>query len=133
MARSRCSWPPTSPRAGIDVPGVSHVINYGPPERAESYVHRIGRTARAGAEGFAISFCDGEERAFLRDIERLIRLTIPSEDRRGESRRSEPREGFSERGPREARGGVRRTARARRAGRPFRRVPLPVAASRVSG
>jgi len=45
-------------------------------------VHRIGRTARAGADGVAISFCDGEERAFLRDIEKLIRMTIPAMDRR---------------------------------------------------
>ncbi|MEZ0212586.1 MAG: DEAD/DEAH box helicase [Xanthobacteraceae bacterium] len=69
---------------GIDVPGVSHVINYDLPNVPESYVHRIGRTARAGADGIAISFCDGEERAFLRDIERLIRISIPSEDRRAD-------------------------------------------------
>ena len=58
---------------GIDVDGVSHVINFDLPNIPESYVHRIGRTARAGAEGIAISFCDHEERAYLRDIERLIR------------------------------------------------------------
>jgi ATP-dependent RNA helicase RhlE len=57
---------------GIDIDGISHVINYDIPNISESYVHRIGRTARAGASGSAISFCDGEERAFLRDIERLI-------------------------------------------------------------
>ncbi len=68
---------------GIDVDGVSHVINYDLPNVAESYVHRIGRTARAGADGTAISFCDHEERAYLRDIERLIRMTIPATDRRG--------------------------------------------------
>jgi ATP-dependent RNA helicase RhlE len=67
---------------GIDVDGVSHVINYDLPNVPESYVHRIGRTARAGAEGVAISFCDGEERAYLRDIERLIRMAIPATDRR---------------------------------------------------
>ena len=67
---------------GIDVDGVSHVVNYDLPNVAESYVHRIGRTARAGAEGVAISFCDHEERAYLRDIERLIRMTIPATDRR---------------------------------------------------
>ena len=67
---------------GIDVDGVSHVFNYDLPNIPESYVHRIGRTARAGAEGVAISFCDHEERAFLRDIERLIRMTIPATDRR---------------------------------------------------
>jgi superfamily II DNA/RNA helicase len=67
---------------GIDVDGVSHVVNYDLPNIPESYVHRIGRTARAGAEGIAISFCDHEERAYLRDIERLIRMTIPATDRR---------------------------------------------------
>jgi superfamily II DNA/RNA helicase len=67
---------------GIDVDGVSHVVNYDLPNVPESYVHRIGRTARAGAEGVAISFCDHEERAYLRDIERLIRMTIPATDRR---------------------------------------------------
>jgi len=56
---------------GIDIDGITHVINYELPNIAESYVHRIGRTARAGADGIAISFCDGEERAYLRDIERL--------------------------------------------------------------
>jgi ATP-dependent RNA helicase RhlE len=63
---------------GIDVDGVSHVINYDLPNVPESYVHRIGRTARAGADGIAISFCDQEEGAFLRDIERMIRMTIPA-------------------------------------------------------
>ena len=67
---------------GIDVDGVSHVINYDLPNIPESYVHRIGRTARAGAEGVAISFCDHEEAPFLRDIERLIRMAIPSTNRR---------------------------------------------------
>jgi len=69
---------------GIDVDGISHVVNYDLPNIPESYVHRIGRTARAGATGVAISFCDGEERAFLRDIEKLIRLSIPATDRRGD-------------------------------------------------
>jgi ATP-dependent RNA helicase RhlE len=67
---------------GIDVDGVTHVINFDLPNVAESYVHRIGRTARAGAGGIAISFCDGEERAFLRDIEKLTRQEIPATDRR---------------------------------------------------
>jgi ATP-dependent RNA helicase RhlE len=62
---------------GIDVDGVTHVINYDLPNVAESYVHRIGRTARAGATGVAISLCDGEERAFLRGIEKLIRAKVP--------------------------------------------------------
>jgi ATP-dependent RNA helicase RhlE len=67
---------------GIDVDGVTHVINFELPEVAESYVHRIGRTARAGAEGIAISLCGGDERGLLRNIERLTRQTIESEDRR---------------------------------------------------
>jgi ATP-dependent RNA helicase RhlE len=62
---------------GIDVDGVTHVINYDLPNIPESYVHRIGRTARAGADGVAISFCNGEERAYLREIEKLTRLKIP--------------------------------------------------------
>ena len=61
---------------GIDVDGISHVINYDLPNIPESYVHRIGRTARAGATGRAISFCDREEIAFLRDIEQLIGARI---------------------------------------------------------
>jgi ATP-dependent RNA helicase RhlE len=71
---------------GIDVDGVSHVVNYDLPNIPESYVHRIGRTARAGREGVAISFCDHEEHAYLRDIERLIRMQIPSTSRRGAGR-----------------------------------------------
>ncbi len=62
---------------GIDVDDVTHVINYDLPNEPESYVHRIGRTARAGASGTAYSFCDAEERAYLRDIEKLIRLRVP--------------------------------------------------------
>lgn len=62
---------------GIDVDGISHVVNYDLPNIAESYVHRIGRTARAGADGIALAFCEAEERPFLRDIERLIRKPIP--------------------------------------------------------
>ena len=89
---------------GIDIDNVTHVINYELPNEPESYVHRIGRTARAGADGVAFSFCDPEERGYLRDIERLIqrRLTVigaepvwaaPSAERRkagkprGETRR----------------------------------------------
>ena len=62
---------------GIDVDDVTHVINYDLPNEPESYVHRIGRTARAGASGIAYSLCDVEERPYLRDIEKLIRLTVP--------------------------------------------------------
>ncbi|MGF1641114.1 MAG: DEAD/DEAH box helicase [Rhodospirillales bacterium] len=61
---------------GIDVDGVTHVINYELPNVPESYVHRIGRTARAGAAGTALSFCDASERPYLRDIERLTRRPL---------------------------------------------------------
>jgi len=62
---------------GIDVDGVTHVINFELPNEPESYVHRIGRTARAGTSGIAISFCDPDERAYLRDIEKTIRQRVP--------------------------------------------------------
>ncbi len=62
---------------GIDVDGVTHVINFEIPNEPESYVHRIGRTARAGASGISLSFCDPEERAYLRDIEKIIHQQIP--------------------------------------------------------
>src|SRR5689334_11194709 len=62
---------------GLDVENISHVINYDLPNEPESYVHRIGRTGRAGAAGLAVSFCDREERKYLRDIERLIGRKIP--------------------------------------------------------
>jgi len=61
---------------GIDIDDVTHVINFELPNVAESYVHRIGRTARAGTGGVAISFCDSSERAFLRDIEKLIKQRL---------------------------------------------------------
>jgi ATP-dependent RNA helicase RhlE len=62
---------------GLDIDNVSHVINYDLPHVPESYVHRIGRTARAGAEGSAIAFCTPEERPLLRDIEKTIRMAVP--------------------------------------------------------
>ncbi len=61
---------------GIDIDGITHVVNFDLPNIPESYVHRIGRTARAGASGTALSFCAPDERAFLRDIERLTRRSL---------------------------------------------------------
>ncbi len=62
---------------GIDVPGISHVINYDIPLDPESYVHRIGRTARAGRGGVAISLCDSSEHSLLKAVEKTIRMQIP--------------------------------------------------------
>ena len=62
---------------GIDVDNLSHVINFELPNIPETYVHRIGRTGRAGASGIAFSFCDAEEKEFLRDIQKLITTAVP--------------------------------------------------------
>jgi ATP-dependent RNA helicase RhlE len=83
---------------GIDVPNISHVINYELPNEPESYVHRIGRTARAGAEGAALSFCDGNERPYLRAIEALMKRNVTVTEHRlaGEASEAEvetPRRG----------------------------------------
>ena len=64
---------------GIDVDGVTHVINFDLPNEPESYVHRIGRTARAGSEGMALSFCDADEVAYLKAIEKTIRQPVPAD------------------------------------------------------
>ncbi len=65
---------------GIDIDELSHVINFELPNVPETYVHRIGRTGRAGASGIALSFCDQEEREYLRDIQKLIGKSIPVEE-----------------------------------------------------
>ncbi len=113
---------------GIDVEGITHVINYDLPNVPETYVHRIGRTARAGASGVAVSFCETEERPYLADIERLLGKHIdraldhgypPSEPpppptdlapRKGERRARPSRSGGPERAGRNGgrRGGWRR-------------------------
>jgi ATP-dependent RNA helicase RhlE len=92
---------------GIDIDGVSHVVNYELPYVPEAYVHRIGRTARAGASGFAISLCADDERPLLKDIQKTTRQTIPAEDRRRDKAlglmaaaraATEPKDGRGERG-----------------------------------
>ncbi len=62
---------------GIDIDQLSHVFNYELPNVPETYVHRIGRTGRAGASGMAVSFCDSEERVYLKDIQQLIKMNLP--------------------------------------------------------
>jgi ATP-dependent RNA helicase RhlE len=100
---------------GIDVADVSHVVNYELPNEPESYVHRIGRTARAGTSGIAVSFCDASERDFLRDIERLTkrRLTVAG----GEA---PPEPAPRPQGPKHAEGAPRKRRRSRRPGGPGR-------------
>jgi ATP-dependent RNA helicase RhlE len=106
---------------GIDVDGITHVVNFDLPNIPESYVHRIGRTARAGAEGIAISFCDGEERAFLADIEKLIRQRVPRAEAAGFRAGVRPRPSRSRRRRRRA----RRPGLRRRAPRPDPRSLAP--------
>jgi ATP-dependent RNA helicase RhlE len=93
---------------GIDVDGITHVVNYDLPEVPEQYVHRIGRTARAGAGGRAIAFCDEDERGLLNDIEKVIRQRIPVAERialpPGPAVIERPRPPMPERG-RQTRGG----------------------------
>ena len=62
---------------GIDVPGISHIVNFDLPDEAESYVHRIGRTGRNGADGIAITLCDPGEQSKLRQVERIVRMKLP--------------------------------------------------------
>ena len=79
---------------GIDVPGVSHVINYDLPDEAEAYVHRIGRTGRNGAEGTAVTLCAPEELAKLRAVEKLTRTALApqgAEPRREPAAKARPR------------------------------------------
>jgi ATP-dependent RNA helicase RhlE len=87
---------------GIDVPGISHVVNYELPDEAESYVHRIGRTGRNGADGIAITLCDPGENAKLRQVERIIRMKLNvTADHLGQpDPKAEPRN--NDRAPREA-------------------------------
>lgn len=68
---------------GIDIPGVARVVNFDLPNVAESYVHRIGRTARAGREGAAVSFCAPDEHDYLRDIQKLVGLDFGLPERKG--------------------------------------------------
>ncbi len=93
---------------GIDVDGISHVINYDLPNVPETYVHRIGRTARAGADGIALSFCDSEEREFLVDIERLIGKHVPRVESHAFPANSSPPP-MTDLSPRRGGGGTRTT------------------------
>jgi ATP-dependent RNA helicase RhlE len=75
--QTRCLVATDIAARGIDIDDLTHVINYELPNIPETYVHRIGRTGRAGASGIAISFCDSEEKPYLKDIQKLIKIEIP--------------------------------------------------------
>ena len=133
---------------GIDVDDVSHVVNYELPHEPETYVHRIGRTGRAGQKGEAFSFCDHEERPRLAAIERLLRTTIPHRGERPDFTDLPAEQPAHERRGRGPRGGggqgsrsgqgrrPRRSQDGRKAGRPAPRparskeaMPAPAAAA----
>jgi ATP-dependent RNA helicase RhlE len=103
---------------GIDVPNISHVINYELPDDPESYVHRIGRTARNGASGISITLVSGEERGKLRDIERLIRRTLPLEGDRPTAAGAPAQPRHERSGPAKPRGGRGNGHRPNGPGRP---------------
>ncbi len=107
---------------GIDIDGVSHVINFELPNVPEAYVHRIGRTARAGASGTAISLCDTEERGLLRDIERLIGQAIATQG-------AAPAPNGAAPAPQTDRAAAPDAAAKRRSRRPRRATDKPAAAA----
>jgi ATP-dependent RNA helicase RhlE len=90
---------------GIDVDGVTHVFQFDLPDTPEAYVHRIGRTARAGASGEAITFCAPDEMVKLKAVEKLIAMKIPSEDRRSDAGRAEAAAAQPKPQPQRGRGG----------------------------
>ena len=98
---------------GLDVDDISHVINFDMPVEAETYVHRVGRTGRAGADGTAISFCSAEDRAYLRDIERLLGTSIPADTENP----YHCEEAFNAKGSKPKRGGRKQGSRPRSGGR----------------
>ena len=117
---------------GIDIPELSHVFNYDLPNEPETYIHRIGRTGRAGLGGVAISFCNYDELEYLRDIERLIGRKIPRRESEWPMVILEKTEKKVTPRPPRDRSAAPRAARpaARPAGRPAAVAPRPVAAPR---
>ncbi|MFM7244067.1 MAG: DEAD/DEAH box helicase [Planctomycetaceae bacterium] len=117
---------------GIDVDHVAHVVNYELPHEPETYVHRIGRTGRAGQTGAAVSFCDAEERPRLTAIERLLKRSIPA---RNEPPAGSPAEEPEAAAPRERSGAPRENSarRTRGRGRPSRGSSSRGSSSRDSG
>lgn len=103
---------------GIDIDDITHVVNFELPNVAESYVHRIGRTARAGTGGIAISFCDPTERPFLRDIEKLLKQPLAAMNEGGRPPEQAPQKreiDYAKRRPRNRRRRPQQGGRAQRA------------------
>ncbi|NLS15489.1 DEAD/DEAH box helicase [Rhizobium sp. P40RR-XXII] len=115
---------------GIDIPGVSHVYNYDLPEVPDAYVHRIGRTARAGRDGIAIAFCAPDEIRLLRDIERLMGIEIAVASGEAPADRGRPARGNNNRGGGQPRGGQGQgrggVGQGRAEGRPARPARRPL-------
>ncbi|WP_144057999.1 DEAD/DEAH box helicase [Novipirellula maiorica] len=103
---------------GIDIDGVTHVVNYDVPNEPESYVHRIGRTGRAGAEGIAISFCSDAERGELRDIEKFIGMKLPLAPNQPAPQPRDPNAAKTKQGKSARRAPYRGGGRANRGGSP---------------
>jgi ATP-dependent RNA helicase RhlE len=100
---------------GIDVPGISHIVNYDLPDEPENYVHRIGRTGRNGAEGIAVTLCAPDEVKKLRAVEKVTRLALLPQSIRGEEPAPKPQRG---RGPKPgARQGAPKAAQEPASGR----------------
>ena len=116
---------------GIDVPNISHVINYELPNEPESYVHRIGRTARAGRAGIAFSFCDQSERPHLAAIERLMRVSVAVGEHRLANNSALSIQLAPESGPATP-SKRRRRSRGRRFANPQRLAPIDVKTERAS-
>ena len=114
---------------GIDIPGVTHVYNYDLPEVPDAYVHRIGRTARAGRDGIAIAFCAPDEIRLLRDIERLMAIDIAVASGEAPADRGRPARGNNNRGGGQPRGGQGQgrggAGQGRAEGRPARPARRP--------
>ncbi len=136
---------------GIDVDGISHVINFDLPNIPESYVHRIGRTARAGTDGTAISLCSHDELPYLRDIEKLIRMAIPATGQaaaqrpaqrqhngrhrhgRGQARQGEPRNDHGHKSHRHKHRQRQTNANPGHSHRPQPNSPRPIASTKPVG
>ena len=110
---------------GIDIDAVSHVIQYELPNVPEAYVHRIGRTARAGADGSAVAFCADDERNLLKDIQKVTRQTIPSFDRRNDRGLHVMTQAMPEVAAERAEAGRKNAARGGGGGKPQGRSDLP--------